>query len=215
MAGNVALEIDRPLIVSHSTGKTSIKSMGGLSEQTESKNTPDKLSAKPSHNGIHESRLKFLSPKNRVRRRPTQTDKIPQDLVDAVALRNLSTEPSFTILPKTGVESLLDGPVTELKNTDWLTAGSGDVFIPEEIVLMRSTTDAHAQYRPHDQTTFSVLADGAKAHTEPTVNPSFQTSPPTRTPAHKNDDVQAMSNRMAQRDINRTGLERGWLHEEL
>lgn len=208
LAGNVALEIDRPSIVSHSNGKTSIKSMGGLNEQTESKNIADKLSTKPSYNGIHESRFKFLSPKNRVRRRPTHADKLPQDLVDTAAVRNLSTEPPFTnqsidILPKTGLESFTDGPVIEFKNPVWLTAGSGDAFIPEEIDLMRSTTDAHAQYRPHVQT------GGAKAHTEPTVNPSLQTSPSARTLAYKNDDVQATSNRMAQWDVNRTGLERG------
>lgn len=194
LAGIVALEIVRPL-PSHSNGKRFIKS---LNERTERKNIADILSAKPIHNGIYESRVRLLSPKSRVRRRHTHTDKLPQDSVDTVALRSHSTEPPFTnhsvaILLKTGVE---------FKNADWLTTGSGDVFITEEIDLMRSPTDAHAQYRPHVQTAFS------EAHTDPTVNPSFQTSPPASTPANKN-GVQTSSSRMAQWDINRTRLETG------
>ncbi|KAI7797419.1 proline-rich transmembrane protein 3 [Triplophysa rosa] len=201
LAGNVALEIVRPL-QSHSNGKSSIKSSN---ERTERKNIADILSAKPSHNGIHESRVKLLSPKSRVRRRPTHTDKLPQDSVDTGTLRSHSTEPPFTnqsinVILKTGLE---------FKNADWLTTGSGDVFIPEEFDFMRSPTNAHAQYRPHAQTAFSVPAGGDEARTDPTVNPSFQTSPPASTAANTNDDVQTSSSRMDQWDINRTRLETG------
>ncbi|XP_056586050.1 uncharacterized protein LOC130407296 [Triplophysa dalaica] len=196
-AGNVALEIVRPL-QSHSNGKRSVKSSN---ERTERKNIADILSAKPSHNGF----LHYFSPKSRVRRRPTHTDKLPQDSVDTGTPRSHSTEPPFTdqsdnVILKTGLE---------FKNADWLTTGSGDVYIPEEFDLMRSPTNAHAQYRPHIQTAFSVPAIGAQTHKDPTVNPSFQTSPSASTAANINDDVQTSSSRMGQWDINRTRLETG------
>lgn len=196
-AGNVALEIVRPL-QSHSNGKRSVKSSN---ERTEHKNIADILSAKPSHNGF----LHYFSPKSRVRRRPTHTEKLPQDSVDTGTPRSHSTEPPFTnqsvnVILKTGLE---------FKNADWLTTGSGDVYTPEEFDLMRSPTNAHAQYRPHVQTAFSVPAIGAQTHKDPTVNPSFQTSPSASTAANINDDVQTASSRMGQWDINRTRLETG------
>ncbi|XP_065127381.1 uncharacterized protein [Paramisgurnus dabryanus] len=204
LAGNPALEIDRPLLGSF-YGKRFMKSNNERNEITNAAHT---LSAKPSHTDIRKSRVTFLvSQKKRVKRRPSHTDKLPQDPVQTVEptshLTELSTftNQSINILllheRETVVESFMDGSV----NTDWSTVGSGDVFTPANTDLTVSPTEVDAQYSPHIQMASSVLASGGTA--DPTVIPILQTSPSASAPAN---DFQATYKEMGQWDVNKTQL---------
>ncbi|XP_077080667.1 uncharacterized protein LOC143733024 isoform X2 [Siphateles boraxobius] len=182
-----------------------MKSIGNSNEWTESRNTEDIFSAKRSHTEVTGSRGKFVvSHKDRVKRGATQNVILPQD-----AARKEKETVDET-------ESMTDDTFTEFKEKDLSYVGSGDVVIPEENGLIRLSTEAitylggeYAQKRPQVQTAHSVLASLATVHTNPTINPSLQTSPSATAPP--NEKPLSTSNEMRQLDGNKTRLEIGSL----
>lgn len=199
LTSNAALEVVRPFLRGF-YGKSVMKSIGDSNEWTESRNTEDIFSAKTSHTEITGSRGKFVvSHNDRVKRGSTQNVILPQDAAGKEKETVGETE-SMTF--------------TEFKEKDLSSVGSGDVVIPEENGFVRLSTEAitylggeHAQNRPQVQTAHSVLASLATVHTNPTINPSLQTSPSATAPP--NEKPVSTSNGMRQLDSNRTRLEIG------
>lgn len=200
LTANAALEVVRPFPRGF-YGKSLMKSIGDSNEWTESRNTEDIFSTKTAHTEITGSRGKFVvSHKDRVKRGSTQNVILPQDAAGKEK--------------ETVDESMTDDTFTEFKEKDLSSVGSGDVVIPEENGFVRLSTEAitylggeHAQNRPQVQTAHSVLASLATVHTNPTINPSLQTSPSATAPP--NEKPVSTSNGMRQLDGNRTRLEIG------
>ncbi|XP_051965023.1 proline-rich transmembrane protein 3 [Xyrauchen texanus] len=208
-AGNAAFEIFRPFLGIGNTkhllyGKSFIKQSGSPNE----------------------SRVQLLvSPKNRVQRQPNHTDMLPKDAANNADPKSNSTEwlianQSADISIFQGSESMKDNPVTEFKETDLSTVGSGDVLIAAEVGFIGSSTETvrstgkeNAQYGPQVLNAYSVLASVITAHTEPTVNPSRQIRPLLTAPANEKtasrSDFQGTSNRTSHWDANGTRLEIG------
>lgn len=202
LAANAALETVRPFLHGFYQ-KSVIKSSGDSNEWTESRNTGDTLSEKKSHTDITGSRGIFLlSPKNRVKRGPSQNAIIPQD---AAGKENETVDET---------ESMTEEPVAEFEEKDLSAVGSGDMLIPREIGFVGASTEAitsldkrHTQYRLQVQTAYSVLASLATVQTNPTINPSLGTNPSTTSPP--NEKPVSTSSRINQLDANRTELEIG------
>lgn len=181
-------------------GKSLIKSIGDSNEWTESRNTEDIFSTKTSHTETGSRGTFLVSRKDRVKRGSTQNAVLPQD---AAGKEKETVNGSMT-----------DEPVAEFKEKDLSSVGSGDVVITEEIGFVRSSTEAiaslgeeHAQNRPQVHTAHSVVASLTTVHTNPTVNPSLQTSPSATAPP--NEKPVSTSNGMRQLDGNRTQMEIG------
>ncbi|KAK7146439.1 hypothetical protein R3I93_014016 [Phoxinus phoxinus] len=204
LTANAALEVFRPFLRGF-YGKSFMKSIGHSNEWTESRKTEDIFSAKTSHTEITGSRSKFVvSHKDRVKRGSTQNVILPQD---AAGKENETVDET---------ESMTDDTFTEFKEKDLSSVGSDDVVIPEKNGFARLSTEdipylggEHAQNRQQVQTAHSVLASLATVHTNPTINPSLQTSPSATAPP--NDKPVSTSNGMRQLDSNRTRLEIGSL----
>lgn len=202
LTANAALEVVRPFLRGF-YGKSFMKSLGHSNEWTESRNTEDIFSAKMSHTEITGSRVKFVvSHKDRVKRGSTQNVILSQD---AAGKEEETVDET---------ESVTDDTFTEFKDKDLSSVGSGDVVIPEENGFVRVSTEAitylggeHAQNRPQVQTAHSVLASLDTVHTNPTINPSLQTSPSATAPP--NEKPVSTSNGMSQLDGNKTRLEIG------
>ncbi|XP_042586281.1 proline-rich transmembrane protein 3-like [Cyprinus carpio] len=201
LAANSALETVRPFL--HGFYQKSVfKSSGDSNKWTESRNTEDTLSEKTSHTDRTGSRgLFLLSPKNRVKRGPTQNAITPQD----AAGKEKETADE--------TESMTEEPVTEWEEKDLSTVGSGDMLIPRETGFVGSSTEAitsldkkHTHYRLQIQTAYSVLAT---VQTNPTINLSLGISPSATSPP--NEKPVSTSSRTSQLDTNRTELEIGRL----
>lgn len=196
LSANAALVV-RPFLHGF-YGKSLIKSIGDSNEWTESRNTEDIFLAKTSHTETGSRGTFLVSHKDRVKRGSTQNVMLPQDA---------SGKEKETV---NETNTMRDDPVAEFKEKDLSSVGSGD----EENGFVRSSTEAiaslgeeHAQNRPQVQTAHSVLASLATVHTNPTINPSQQTSPSATAPP--NEKLLSTSNGIRQLDGNRTRLEIG------
>lgn len=202
LAANAALETVRPFFHGFYQ-KSVIKSSGDSNKWTETRNTKDTLSEKTSHTDKTGSRGIFLlSPKNRVKRGPTQNVIIPQD----AAGKEKETADE--------TKSMTEEPVAEFEEQGLSTVGSGNMLIPREIGFVGSSTEAltsldkrHTLYRPQVQSAYSVLASLATVQTNLTINPSLGTSPSTTSPP--NEKPLSSSSRISQLDANSTELEIG------
>ncbi|KAI2661237.1 Proline-rich transmembrane protein 3 [Labeo rohita] len=199
LEASATLETVRPFL--HGFDRKSVIKSGNSNEWTEGRNTKDTLSAKMLHTDITGSRSTFLlSPKNRVKRGPTQNVILSQN---ADGKENKTADET---------QSVTDEPLTEFEEKDLSTVGSGDMLIPGETAFVGSITKTiisldkkHSQYRPHVQTAHSVLASLGTVQTNPTINSSLQTSPSTTSPP--NEKPVSTPSRMSQLDTNRTQLE--------
>ncbi len=207
LAANAALETVRPFLHGFYQ-KSVIQSSGDSNKWTESRNTKDTLSEKTSHTDITGSRGIFLlSPKNRVKRGPTQNVIIPQ----YAAGKEKETADE--------TELMTEEPVAELEEKGLSTVGSSDMIKPREIGFVGSSTEAltsldkrHTQYKfstssVQVQSAYSVLASLSTVQTNPTINPSFGTSPSTTSPP--NEKPLSTSSRISQLDAYSTELEIG------